>query len=106
MVMEVVAKAVKERIAVVILRVARLAKDVEAVAIEVRAEKAVQRVQRTVGRIIHPMPIGRKSMRHWRIAIPVIDRSRWEPVRPVSFPRDATACVREIPSPLIHAVGN
>ena len=89
MVMEVVAKAVKERIAVVIVRGARVAKDVEA-----------------IGRIILPMPIGRKSMRHWRIAIPVIDRSRWEPVRPVLFPRDATACVREIPSPLIHAVGN
>ena len=83
MVMEVVAKAVKESIAAVIVRVARLAKDVEAVAIEVRAEKAVHRVQRTVGRIIHPMPIGRKSMRHWRIAIPVTGRSRWEPVRPV-----------------------
>lgn len=89
MVMEVVAKAVKERIAVVIVRVARLAKDVEA-----------------IGRTILLMPIGRKSMRHWRIAIPVTGRSRWEPVRPVSFPRGVTACVQEIPSPLIRTAGS
>ena len=89
MVMEVVAKAVKERIAVVIVRVARLAKDVEA-----------------IGRTILLMPIGRKSMRRWRRAIPVIGRSHWVQARPVSCPRGATAFVRLIAIPLMHGVGS